>query len=91
MNAVYESKKEWVLVLEWAEGGELFAYLASLGRVLHDNEARHYFRQVASAVFTCHQVLRATGTCSLVLYCFFHSRLLFSAFSLPFIARLSFY
>ena len=43
-------------MLEWAEGGELFAHLASLGRVLADAEARTFFVQIAAAVLACHQV-----------------------------------
>lgn len=66
---MYESKKEWVLVLEWAEGGELFAHLASLGRVLADAEARAFFVQIAAAVLACHQVPTSASASP---YCIMH-------------------
>jgi len=41
------------LVLELIAGGELFDYLVRKGR-LTSREARHFFRQIVSAVDFCH-------------------------------------
>lgn len=40
--------------MEYVEGGELFDYLVSKGR-LHADEARHYFQQIISGVDYCHR------------------------------------
>ena len=54
---VFENKEKMVLVMEYAAGGELYDYL-SQRKVLTETEARRIFRQVASAVYYCHKVLR---------------------------------
>jgi serine/threonine protein kinase len=42
------------LIMEYVEGGELFDYLVSRGR-LHADEALHYFQQIISGVDYCHR------------------------------------
>lgn len=42
------------LVLEYVEGGELFDYLVSQGR-LHADEASRYFQQIIAGVDYCHR------------------------------------
>ena len=42
------------LILEYVEGGELFDYLVSRGR-LDPREALHYFQQIIFAVDYCHR------------------------------------
>lgn len=42
------------LVLEYVEGGELFDYLVSQGR-LHPDEASRYFQQIIAGVDYCHR------------------------------------
>ncbi|KAI8068313.1 kinase-like domain-containing protein, partial [Gongronella butleri] len=44
------------LILEYIEGGELFEYLISCGR-LAENEARKYFQQIIFALDYCHRHL----------------------------------
>ncbi|ORX51587.1 Pkinase-domain-containing protein, partial [Hesseltinella vesiculosa] len=44
------------LILEYIEGGELFEYLISRGR-LTENEARKYFQQIIYALDYCHRHL----------------------------------
>lgn len=51
---VWENKGELYLVLEYIEGGELFDYLISRGR-LSEREAVHYFRQICYGVDYCHR------------------------------------
>eukprot|EP00127_Corallochytrium_limacisporum_P000182 Clim_evm43s6 gene=Clim_evmTU43s6 len=51
---VIENQDRYVLVMEYASGGELFDYIVSRRR-LKDAEARHFFRQMLSAVSYCHQ------------------------------------
>ncbi|XP_078491298.1 serine/threonine-protein kinase BRSK2 [Ciona intestinalis] len=50
---VYENKKYLYLILELISGGELFDYLVRKGR-LTPREARHFFKQIVSAVDFCH-------------------------------------
>ncbi|QEU62559.1 Hsl1 [Kluyveromyces lactis] len=50
---VWENKSELYLVLEYVEGGELFDYLVSKGK-LPESEAIHYFKQIVQAVAYCH-------------------------------------
>lgn len=50
---VWENKSELFLVLEYVEGGELFDYLVSKGK-LPEQEAVHYFRQIIQGVAYCH-------------------------------------
>lgn len=51
---VWENKSELYLVLEYVEGGELFDYLISHGR-LSEAEAARYFGQIIDAVAYCHK------------------------------------
>ncbi|GAA6039873.1 hypothetical protein JCM8097_006773 [Rhodosporidiobolus ruineniae] len=51
---VWETGSELYLIMEYVEGGELFDYLVSKGR-LHADEARHYFQQIISGVDYCHR------------------------------------
>lgn len=50
---VWENKSELYLVLEYVDGGELFDYLVSRGR-LCEREAVHYFKQIIQGVSYCH-------------------------------------
>ncbi|SCV01489.1 LAME_0G16534g1_1 [Lachancea meyersii CBS 8951] len=50
---VWENKFELFLVLEYVDGGELFDYLVSRGR-LPEKEAIHYFRQIVEGTAYCH-------------------------------------
>lgn len=51
---VFENKDKIVLVMQYAPGGELYEHV-SRAKVLDDNEARRLFRQIATAIFYCHQ------------------------------------
>ncbi|WWC69471.1 uncharacterized protein I206_103412 [Kwoniella pini CBS 10737] len=51
---VWETAKELYLVLEYVEGGELFDYLVSQGRLPPD-EASRYFQQIIAGVDYCHR------------------------------------
>ncbi|WWD10158.1 hypothetical protein V865_008292 [Kwoniella europaea PYCC6329] len=51
---VWETAKELYLVLEYVEGGELFDYLVSQGRLPPD-EASRYFQQIVAGVDYCHR------------------------------------
>ncbi|KAF8582778.1 Pkinase-domain-containing protein [Ramaria rubella] len=50
---VWETANELYLIMEYVEGGELFDYLVSQGRIPVD-EALHYFQQIISAISYCH-------------------------------------
>ena len=50
---VLETKEEYILVMEYLTGGELFHYIANRGR-LKEKSARRIFRQILSAVAYCH-------------------------------------
>lgn len=50
---VWENKSELYLVLEYVDGGELFDYLISKGK-LPEREAIHYFKQIVEGVSYCH-------------------------------------
>lgn len=43
------------MVMEYASGGELYEYIQQKQR-LTEEEARHFFRQITSAVHYCHKV-----------------------------------
>ncbi len=43
------------MVMEYASGGELYEYIQDKQR-LSEEEARHFFRQITSAVQYCHKV-----------------------------------
>lgn len=53
--AVFENQDKIVLVMEWANGGELYDHINDK-RGLYDEEARKFFRQIASAVHYLHMV-----------------------------------
>lgn len=50
---VLETATEIFIVMEYASGGELFDYIVAHKRV-KDREARHFFRQIVSALDYCH-------------------------------------
>jgi serine/threonine-protein kinase HSL1 (negative regulator of Swe1 kinase) len=50
---VWETSTDLYLIMEYVEGGELFDYLCSHGR-LPTSEALRYFQQIISAVHYCH-------------------------------------
>jgi len=51
---VLENKDRIVLIMQYAPGGELYEYV-NQSKVLDDSEARRLFRQIATAIFYCHQ------------------------------------
>ncbi|KAL6483309.1 hypothetical protein MHYP_G00081810 [Metynnis hypsauchen] len=51
---VFESREKIVMVMEYASGGELYEYIQKKGR-LTEEEARHFFSQITSAVLYCHK------------------------------------
>ncbi|XP_064632458.1 NUAK family SNF1-like kinase 1 [Lineus longissimus] len=51
---VFENKEKIILVMEYAAGGELYDYINEK-KVLHETEARKFFRQIVSAIHHCHQ------------------------------------
>ncbi|XP_056305762.1 NUAK family SNF1-like kinase 1 [Danio aesculapii] len=51
---VFESRERIVMVMEYASGGELYEHIQDKQR-LSEDEARHFFRQITSAVHYCHQ------------------------------------
>uniref|UniRef100_A0A0B6ZQP0 non-specific serine/threonine protein kinase n=1 Tax=Arion vulgaris TaxID=1028688 RepID=A0A0B6ZQP0_9EUPU len=54
IREVFEKKDKIVLVLDYAQGGELYDYLNRMGQ-LAESEARRIFRQIVSAIHYCHQ------------------------------------
>ncbi|KAL7859497.1 hypothetical protein SRHO_G00146440 [Serrasalmus rhombeus] len=51
---VFESREKIVMVMEYASGGELYENIQKKGR-LTEEEARHFFSQITSAVLYCHK------------------------------------
>jgi serine/threonine protein kinase len=51
---VFENKDKIVLIMQYAPGGELYEYV-SQSKVLDEQEARRLFRQIATAIYYCHQ------------------------------------
>lgn len=51
---VFENKDKIVLVMQYAPGGELYEYV-SQAKLLDDSEARRIFRQIATAIYYCHE------------------------------------
>ncbi|KAK2915044.1 NUAK family SNF1-like kinase 2 [Channa argus] len=51
---VFENKDKIVIVMEYASRGDLYDYISDK-RHISDQEARHFFRQIVSAVHYCHQ------------------------------------
>lgn len=58
---VFENKDKIVIVMEYASRGDLYDYICDKKNI-SEREARHFFRQIVSAVHYCHQVS---------LFCFF--------------------
>ena len=52
---VFESSIKIVIVMEYASRGDLYDYVSERQR-LGERDARHFFRQIVSAVHYCHQV-----------------------------------
>lgn len=50
---VIDTRQEILMFMEYEPGGELFDYLSKTNR-LSENIARHFFRQILSAVNYCH-------------------------------------
>lgn len=53
--SVFENKDKIVIVMEYASRGDLYDYICDK-RTISEREARHFFRQIVSAVHYCHQV-----------------------------------
>ncbi|KAM4582809.1 NUAK family SNF1-like kinase 2 [Fundulus diaphanus] len=51
---VFENKDKIVIVMEYASQGDLYDYICDK-KNLSEREARHFFRQLVSAVHYCHQ------------------------------------
>lgn len=58
---MFENKDKIVIVMEYASRGDLYDYICDKKNI-SEREARHFFRQIVSAVHYCHQVS---------LFCFF--------------------
>jgi len=52
--SVFENKDKIILVMEHADGGELYDYINN--NRLTERDARRVFRQITSAIKYCHQV-----------------------------------
>ncbi|AES73127.1 SNF1-related kinase [Medicago truncatula] len=55
---VVETSTDIYMVMEYAENGDLFDYIAQKGR-LQENEARTFFQQIISGVEYCHKTMVA--------------------------------
>lgn len=53
--SVFENSSKIVIVMEYASRGDLYDYISDRQR-LSERDARHFFRQIVSAVHYCHQV-----------------------------------
>ncbi|MBN3304471.1 NUAK2 kinase, partial [Amia calva] len=51
---VFENKDKIVIVMEYASRGDLYDHISERQR-LSEREARHFFRQIVSAVYYCHR------------------------------------
>ncbi|KAM4612995.1 NUAK family SNF1-like kinase 2 [Polymixia lowei] len=51
---VFENKDKIVIVMEYASRGDLYDYICEKQRI-SERDARHFFRQIVSAVHYCHQ------------------------------------
>ncbi|KAF7670184.1 hypothetical protein LDENG_00068040 [Lucifuga dentata] len=51
---VFENKDKIVIVMEYASRGDLYDYICDK-RKISEQDARHFFRQIVSAVHYCHQ------------------------------------
>ncbi|XP_068015769.1 NUAK family SNF1-like kinase 2 [Melanerpes formicivorus] len=54
VHEVFENSSKIVIVMEYASRGDLYDYISERQR-LPEREARHFFRQVVSAVYYCHK------------------------------------
>ncbi|XP_033925808.1 NUAK family SNF1-like kinase 2 [Melopsittacus undulatus] len=54
VHEVFENSSKIVIVMEYASKGDLYDYISERQR-LTEHEARHFFRQVVSAVYYCHK------------------------------------
>ncbi|XP_051495021.1 NUAK family SNF1-like kinase 2 isoform X1 [Apus apus] len=54
VHEVFENSSKIVIVMEYAPKGDLYDYISERQR-LSEQEARHFFRQVVSAVYYCHK------------------------------------
>lgn len=54
---MFENKDKIVIVMEYASRGDLYDHICDR-RSVSEREARHFFRQIVSAVHYCHQVGR---------------------------------
>ncbi|XP_039910006.1 NUAK family SNF1-like kinase 2 [Hirundo rustica] len=54
VHEVFENSSKIVIVMEYASKGDLYDYISERQR-LSEHEARHFFRQVVSAVYYCHK------------------------------------
>lgn len=53
--SVFENKDKIVIVMEYASRGDLYDYICDKSNI-SERDARHFFRQIVSAVHYCHQV-----------------------------------
>eukprot|EP01134_Creolimax_fragrantissima_P005775 CFRG5775T1 len=53
LEDIIDTKEEIILVMEYAEGGELFDYIVA-HRQVKERESRKFFRQIISAIDYCH-------------------------------------
>ncbi|KAM6980197.1 NUAK family SNF1-like kinase 2 [Aplochiton taeniatus] len=51
---VFENKDKIVIVMEYANQGDLYDYISEKQKI-SEREARHFFRQIVSAVHYCHR------------------------------------
>jgi len=58
--AVFENKDKIVIVMEYASRGDLYDYICDKKNI-SEREARHFFRQIVSAVHYCHQVRQSVS------------------------------
>ncbi|KAJ7333027.1 hypothetical protein JRQ81_015207 [Phrynocephalus forsythii] len=54
VHEVFENSSKIVIVMEYASKGDLYDYIGERQR-LTEQEARHFFRQVVSAIYYCHK------------------------------------
>ncbi|XP_006834147.1 PREDICTED: NUAK family SNF1-like kinase 2 [Chrysochloris asiatica] len=54
IHEVFENSSKIVIVMEFASRGDLYDYISERQR-LSERDARHFFRQIVSAVSYCHQ------------------------------------
>ncbi|XP_037352325.1 LOW QUALITY PROTEIN: NUAK family SNF1-like kinase 2 [Talpa occidentalis] len=54
IHEVFENSSKMVIVMEYASRGDLYDYISERPR-LSERDARHFFRQIVSAVHYCHQ------------------------------------